>query len=291
MHRDILAEEQGHEYSFGARPRPRFPSRAGPAVGQHSLSMSPERASGFRARLYEHYVSTHFHGVRRPDADQLESFTRFYRTTLTPFLPGDRSVPVLDVGCGIGTLLYFLKKEGYVNHWGIDVGTEQVEACRLHVTGNVELVTDTAAYLLARPSRYGAVLFTDVLEHLDDEDMFPILDAARSALLPSGRLIVSVPNAACFPTLATRYADLTHRRLFTEQSLRQLLAAAGFRQIDVLAHEKKVIRSFRSRRERWAWTARDRFVRWLLSEFHRHLMEGSYPSVQTVNLLGVATKD
>jgi 2-polyprenyl-3-methyl-5-hydroxy-6-metoxy-1,4-benzoquinol methylase len=247
--------------------------------------------SAFKERLNENYVTTHFQGVRSPNADELESFARFYKSSLTSYLPTDKSVPVLDVGCGIGTLLYFLKREGYVNHWGIDIGPEQVEACRRHVTENVELVTDTASYLRARAGYYGAIAFTDVLEHLEDEELFPILDAARVALRPNGRVLVAVPNAACITTLVTRYADLTHRRLFTEHSLNQLLVSAGFDRVEIVPHEKKVVRSFGSRFERWTWQLRDRFARWLLSELHLHLMEGSYPSVRTVNLLGIATKD
>ncbi|HEU4389756.1 MAG TPA: hypothetical protein VFV34_18265, partial [Blastocatellia bacterium] len=96
--------------------------------------------------------------------------------------------------------------------------------------------------------------------------------------------------AACITALVTRYGDLTHKRLFTEDSLTQLLLTAGFEEIKLFPNEKKVIRSFRSRRERFVWSLRERFVRWLLSEFHRHLMEGSYPQIQSINIVATAAK-
>jgi hypothetical protein len=77
--------------------------------------------------------------------------------------------------------------------------------------------------------------------------------------------------------------------LFTEGSLDNLLRAVGFAEVAVVPNEKRVSRSFASRRERWMWTAGDRLAPWILSELHFHLLEGSYPRVRTVNLLGVAT--
>jgi 2-polyprenyl-3-methyl-5-hydroxy-6-metoxy-1,4-benzoquinol methylase len=207
-----------------------------------------------------------------------------------PLLPADPEAHILEVGCGLGHFLYFLKEEGYSNHWGIDIGREQVEACRANITSHVEWVTDSRAYLTGRPEQYDAIIFIDVFEHLDDDELFPMLKAVKSALVTDGTLLISVPNAACLTTLVTLYGDLTHRRLFNEGSLTQLLSSAGFDEIRMLPNEKKVIRSFHSRREKWIWQFRDRLARWLLSEFHTHLMEGSVPEIQTVNLLGVARK-
>jgi 2-polyprenyl-3-methyl-5-hydroxy-6-metoxy-1,4-benzoquinol methylase len=244
----------------------------------------------FRHQLYERYVSSHFRTVHSIDSDQLESYARFYRSTIKQFLPGDKNAHVLEVGCGLGHFLYFLKSEGYVNHHGIDIGREQIEACKQHVTTQVELVEDTKSYLDGHPRKFEAIVFIDVFEHLEESEFFPILDAVKEALTPTGKLIISVPNAACFTSLVTLYGDLTHRRLFSESSLSQLLTCAGFDSVNLYPHEKKVIRSFRSRREKWFWTLRDKAVRWLMSEFYRHLSEGSYPGIQTINILAVASR-
>lgn len=244
----------------------------------------------FKEALNARYISTHFGRIHSPGRDTFESFARHYRSCYLHLLPRDKNARILDVGCGLGFFLYFLKAEGYVNHKGIDIGQEQIDSCIREVTQQVELVPDTRSYLAGHQSSYDVIVINDVLEHLDEDELFPILEAARDALSLKGRLIVSVPNAACLTSLVTRYADMTHRRLFTEGSLTQLLLCAGFSQVQMLPREKKVIRSFHSRRERWSWELRDKFVRWLLSEFHLHLMEGSYPQVQTINLLGVAEK-
>lgn len=242
----------------------------------------------FKGRLYEHYVSTHFGQLHQPSLEMFESYARFYQSAILPFLPEDKTAAVLEIGCGLGQFLYFLNKQGYVNHLGIDIGKEQIESCRDNVTPHALWVPDTNLYLQEQQGVYSTIVLIDVLEHFEDGDLFPTLDLIFKALAPGGKIIVAVPNASCLPALMTRYGDLTHQRLFTGSSLSQLLLTVGFINLKILPHEKKVIRSFRSRRERWIWNLRDKFVRWLMSEFYTHLMEGAYPNIQTINLLGIA---
>ena len=245
--------------------------------------------SALEDALYARYVSEHLAQIQPPTPDQYESYARHYARVYLPVLPKDQSLPVLDVGCGTGRFLYFLRAQGYSRHLGIDIGAEQIELCRRLVTPQVEHVTDTVAFLRAHPGHFGAIVFIDVFEHLDDDALLETTQAARDALMVTGKLLVSVPNAACLTTLSTRYGDLTHKRLFTEGSLEQLLRAVGFSAIEILPNEKKVTRSFRSRRERWLWSARDWLARRILAELHLHLMEGAVPRVQTVNLLAVGS--
>jgi cyclopropane fatty-acyl-phospholipid synthase-like methyltransferase len=205
-------------------------------------------------------------------------------------LPQDLSAQILDLGCGLGQFLYFLKVQGYINHVGIDIGTEQVEFCRQQISSQVEQVTNSETYLLARECRFDAIVAIDVLEHLEDDELYNVLMAVKAALAPGGRFIVSVPNAACVTSLVTRYGDLTHCRLFTEGSLSQLFQTIGFVDLQMLPNEKKVIHSFHSRLGRWLWRQRERIARWIMAELYRHIMEGAIPRVATINLIGVGNK-
>src|SRR5690349_16113862 len=94
-----------------------------------------------KERLYERYVTSHFGGLRSTHADALESYARHYRAVYAPLLPADKGARVLEVGCGLGHFLYFLKTQGYANHWGIDIGKEQIDHCREHITPQVSLVS------------------------------------------------------------------------------------------------------------------------------------------------------
>ncbi|MCU1281811.1 MAG: putative glycosyltransferase/methyltransferase, partial [bacterium] len=84
------------------------------------------------------------------------------------------------------------------------------------------------------------ILFGDVLEHLRDTS---ILSRCRAWLAPNGRVIASTGNVALwFMRLSLllgrfRYAprgilDETHVRLYTRDSFRALLEAAGLRIVD-----------------------------------------------------------
>src|SRR5437762_12431311 len=96
-------------------------------------------------KLNTSYVSTHLGRNRSTSPDQLESYARHYEKVFLPHLPADRKSQVLEIGCGLGHFLYFLKKQGY-NHWGIDIGHEQIEVCREQITRQVEWVSDTCSF-------------------------------------------------------------------------------------------------------------------------------------------------
>src|SRR5215813_10504113 len=103
--------------------------------------------SRFKDTLYSRYVSTHFESTKLTNLVSYQDYERFYKETLTRFIPEEKDAHLLDIGCGTGHLLYFLKNQGFINHFGIDMGREQVEICRQLVTENVAHVTSTIDFL------------------------------------------------------------------------------------------------------------------------------------------------
>src|SRR5258708_22737642 len=145
------------------------------------------------AALYDTYVSTQLGSLHRADRDEFESYARHYRAYYAPHLPEARDARILDLGCGMGHFLYFLKQAGYTNHLGIDIGAEQIAFCRDVVTTQAELVEDSSSYLNAHAQTYDAVVCIDVLEHVDDEELFTLCRGVHSAPPPSGRFIGIAP--------------------------------------------------------------------------------------------------
>lgn len=45
-------------------------------------------------------------------------------------LPNEKDTRILDLGCGMGHFLYFLKANGYNNYLGIDFCDENIKFCR-----------------------------------------------------------------------------------------------------------------------------------------------------------------
>lgn len=149
------------------------------------------------------------------------------------WLPSERSSRVLDLGCGGGEFLEVLAASGYTHAAGIDLSGEQIERCRARGLERVELVDDAEQYLRARPTSFDCVVMNDVLEHVPKATCIPLLAAIRGALRPGGSVVVKVPNLSSVYGPVARYLDFTHELGFTEHSLRQVLIAAGYSEIEL----------------------------------------------------------
>ncbi|NDL57645.1 class I SAM-dependent methyltransferase [Phytoactinopolyspora mesophila] len=183
-----------------------------------------------RDRLYDSYVSTHAGSASGP-ATQLA-----YRRDLRPHLRRTGSADrlrVLDIGCGQGELVRLLVADGF-DARGVDVSTEQVSLARAAGLDRVEHA-DFHAYLRASAGNWDAVVATDVLEHLNREEVLQTFDGARMALRPGGVLVARVPNAVSPTGGHTMWSDVTHETWFTRRSVAQLAAVAGFASVEVFA--------------------------------------------------------
>jgi len=149
------------------------------------------------------------------------------------WLPRDKEARILDLGCGAGEFVEYLRHLGYSNVSGIDYSPEQVAWCRERGLEQVTQVRDTQAYLRERKGAIDCIVMNNVLEHVPKADIIPLLTLIRETLPPGGSLIIQVPNMANVFGLAARYLDFTHEVGFTEHSLRQVLVASGYEEPEV----------------------------------------------------------
>lgn len=174
-----------------------------------------------------YYETTAVRG-HRPDRAHYENSARGLERRLRPFLPKDKSTPCIDLACGCGELLFGLEQLGYTRTAGADLCAEELEQARPYVRGEL-VCQDVVAFMRARPSSSaGLITAFNLLEHLDDEPLYTLLCEAYRVLSPGGSLVAMVPNAISPFGQSTRDWDLTHRRAFTPNSMRQLAALTGF---------------------------------------------------------------
>jgi 2-polyprenyl-3-methyl-5-hydroxy-6-metoxy-1,4-benzoquinol methylase len=170
-----------------------------------------------------------WHSETHEHAEQIKNL---YRENISRFLPEDKEIHVLDVGCGMGFAMMFLQDLGYASVEGIDVDYAQVQSC-LSKKLNVTQVEDSNEFLYRMSGRYDLIIALDVIEHIPHERQLDFVRAIQGALKPGGKIICTVPNGNSPLASRWRYIDWTHYSLFTEYSLDFLLYNAGFDNIEV----------------------------------------------------------
>jgi SAM-dependent methyltransferase len=185
----------------------------------------------------------HYAAVNDLAPEGRRKYWRGYRIHFGPFLPPRKDARILDIGCGAGLFLEWLGNEGFTNVAGVDLDPGQVRFAR-SIGQNAILVEDPVPWLKGREP-FDAVFMSDVLEHLSEEQLQTLLRAIRASLGKGGKLIVRVPNATSVTSMWVRYSDVTHKRLYTGESLRFVLREAGFEQVGIVAGETWRPRSMR----------------------------------------------
>jgi len=159
-----------------------------------------------------------------------------YRKLLGSYLPENPEALIIDVGCGMGLALGFLKASGFKNIEGVDTDPGQIKlACDAGLPGR--LVQDTTKYLAGKKGTAECILCLDVLEHIPKAEQIYFLRGIYEALKPKSRLLLTVPNANASIGMRWRYNDWTHSTSFTEHSLDFVLFHAGFKKIKICPAE------------------------------------------------------
>lgn len=230
------------------------------AGGGNASMTAPEGAPAGQRDMLHHIIATHF--------------------------PADRDGPIIDLGCGMGLLVYFARRSGFTNITGVDTSRQMVDAARrLHINDILEDEALNALKSLATGS-HEAVISFDVLEHLTRDELVVLVDEVHRVLTPGGRWIIHTVNAEAPFFGRVRYGDLTHEQAFTRASLRQILLACDF--TAVTCYEDRPIPGRAAATLRWLmWMlARLPALFWLIAESG----SAARHAILSQNLLAVAIK-
>ena len=138
-----------------------------------------------------------------------------------------KSSKILEIGCGTGNLLYFLKIMGYNSCQGVEMSVDLSDYARKELCLEVTHA-DWIGFFSQSVELYDVIIALDVVEHLRAEDCIAAFALSRAHLRPGGRLILRTPSAECPFVLPTYCGDLTHRTLFSADLLEHSLKEAGF---------------------------------------------------------------
>lgn len=173
------------------------------------------------------------------DNDYQSKATGYFSNTRTDIEPAISpfSESVLEIGCGAGATLAWLKASGRCKFTtGIELVAQQAESAAkvadTVIHGSIETLD-----LESWAECFDLILCLDVLEHLNDP--WEIIERLSRLLKPGGRLVASIPNIRHISVLVPllfrdewTYSergilDKTHLRFFTKKSAIHLMTCTG----------------------------------------------------------------
>jgi 2-polyprenyl-3-methyl-5-hydroxy-6-metoxy-1,4-benzoquinol methylase len=182
----------------------------------------------YKTRLYEHYLSQHV----RPKAGEMQSILAsrgpYLKRMIARWMPSGRDARVLDLGCGYGAIMYFLRAAGYIHVTGIDTSPEQVSAA--HELGLADVHCGNVYPFLqqTQDQSFEVVIAFDIFEHLAKMELLELGDELHRILSPGGRIIMHAPNGEGVFSGTIRHGDLTHEMAFTRANIAQFAGACSF---------------------------------------------------------------
>jgi 2-polyprenyl-3-methyl-5-hydroxy-6-metoxy-1,4-benzoquinol methylase len=154
---------------------------------------------------------------------------------------GNGECRIVDVGCGSGTVVGELGREGHdtigfdISQRAVDLASERYPSSRF-----VRQSAEELPWPVEDESK-GLVVAFEVIEHLLQPSS--LLEGARAALKPGGHLAISTPyhgrlkNVVIAALAFDHHFDPTgdHIRFFSDRTLQRLLAENGF-EVEALRH-------------------------------------------------------
>ncbi len=155
---------------------------------------------------------------------------------------------VLDIGCGVGTLAYFIANKGN-KVMGIDVSKKAIKAAtenakRLNLESQITFKTMNFPLVIPK-ERFDLIILSEVLEHIEDEIL--ALKNTYSLLVNGGIAIITVPskNAPMYRLgMATKFdTNVGHLRRYSVPELLNKCRCQGFLIVDTKKTEG-ILRNF-----------------------------------------------
>lgn len=234
--------------------------------------------------FYSKYVSTHTaHIYGEIRLNSIKKNFVFWNNYFGKFLPKDKRAKILDAGCGMGDLVLWLKDIGFTNVKGVDISSEQIlTGKKIGITDIYE--GDIFEEFSNNSNAYDVIFARDILEHFTKDEAVSFCKHVANSLTDKGMFIVQTANAENLLWGRLRYGDFTHEQAFTENSIRQLLMVAGFKDIIVFP-QRPVIHGIKSLFRYAVWMCFE-----LVLKFYLVIETGSFKGIFTQNLLATARK-
>lgn len=104
---------------------------------------------------------------------------------------------ILDIGCGTGTLTFFLAQKGH-KITGIDISQNAIDLCKKNAKeiglNNIRFSQAEFPNISLVKNTFDMIIFTEVIEHIKDDNL--AIRRIADLLKPGGILILSTPSVS-----------------------------------------------------------------------------------------------
>lgn len=183
----------------------------------------------YRNIFYNNYDSKFNRSAKNVTIKDLESQHSHYLLKVLPKLSSfNLNAKILELGCGPGYLLSFLRQNGFTNLIGIDISEEQVIISKNKNFNVIHI--DVIEFLSKNQTKWDVIFAFDFIEHFKKEELSNLFELVNTSLTDGGIFFMRTPNGDGFYPNKIIYGDLTHQTIFNQNSLSQLLSATGFKE-------------------------------------------------------------
>ncbi len=167
-----------------------------------------------------------------------------YNRTVLPWLPPEPSGRIVELACGHGSLLHWLRSRGYTEVVGIDSSPEQVALAK---TSGTQVICGEVNewFCKQEPDSIDCFLAVDLIEHLPKDDFMLMLSEIVRTLRPGGSCILRFPNGDSPFVGRNLFNDITHVWTYTPNCLCSLAAMHGYGRVEFLDESLTGLRDHR----------------------------------------------
>jgi SAM-dependent methyltransferase len=136
----------------------------------------------------------------------------------------DRNIHILDMGCGTGGLLMYLKTKGYQNVQGFDISEDAVRICQGRGL-DVKLGNLLDAQSLINNTGLSVIVSNDTLCYLTHQQMEQVVQTLAGKLASGGLLLMNLPALDAFGGIHDKAVGIIHR--FDSSDAARLVNSSG----------------------------------------------------------------
>lgn len=206
----------------------------------------------YKQRIYSRYYTNHTKDLYgEKTLNQIKSQFPVYEYYFGKHMPTKLAANIIDLGCGSGDFVYWLRTKGYENVKGIDISAELINIGTSLGINNI-MCNDIFNYLAEKKVKYDLMIMRDVLEHFDREEIYNLIKLLYDNLVENGIVIIQVPNGQSPFLGKILFGDFTHQNAYTDSSINQIFKSVGFNNIEVF-EATPVPKNFKGKIRLAAW--------------------------------------